>query len=104
MVVRDNDKFVKTEKRKRIIKLDEIPKPAWDLVPINKYLDLKLSLGVDRGRTIPILASRGCPFQCTFCSSPAMWTTRWVARDVKLLADEIEEYIKKYKYASLPLG
>ena len=25
-----------------------------------------------------------------------MWTTRWVARDVKLLADEIEEYIKKY--------
>jgi len=97
LVVKDNDKFVKTEKRKRIIKLDEIPKPAWDLVPINKYLDSKLSIGVDRGRTMPMLASRGCPFQCTFCSSPAMWTTRWVARDVKLLADEIEEYIKKYK-------
>jgi len=96
LVVRDNDKFIKTEKRKRIIKLDEIPKPAWDLVPLNKYLDLQLSLGVDRGRTIPMLASRGCPFQCTFCSSPAMWTTRWLARDVKLLADEIEEYIKKY--------
>ena len=97
LVVRDNDKFVKTEKRKRIIKLDEIPKPAWDLVPINKYLDLKLCIGVDRGRTIPMLASRGCPFQCTFCSSPVMWTTRWLARDVKLLVDEIEEYIKKYK-------
>jgi radical SAM superfamily enzyme YgiQ (UPF0313 family) len=96
LVARDNDEFIKTEKRKRIIKLDEIPKPAWDLVPLNKYLDLQLSLGVDRGRTIPMLASRGCPFQCTFCSSPAMWTTRWLARDVKLLADEIEEYIKKY--------
>ena len=97
LVVRDNDKFVKTEKRKRIIKLNEIPKPAWDLVPINKYLDSKLSIGVDRGRTMPILASRGCPFQCTFCSSPTMWGTRWIARDAKLLCDEIEEYIKKYK-------
>ena len=96
LVVRDNDKFVKTEKRKRIIKLDEIPKPAWDLVPINKYLDLKLSIGVDRGRTMPMLASRGCPFQCTFCSSPTMWGTTWIARDVKLLCDEIEEYIRKY--------
>ena len=96
LVVRDNDKFVKTDKRKRLIKLDEIPKPAWDLVPLNKYLDLKLSVGVDRGRTIPMLASRGCPFQCTFCSSPDMWGTRWVTRDVKLIADEIEEYIKKY--------
>ena len=97
LVVRDNGKFVKTEKRKRIVKLDEIPKPAWDLVPLNNYLDSKLCIGVDRGRTIPMLASRGCPFQCTFCSSPVMWTTRWLARDVKLLVDEIEEYIKKYK-------
>ncbi len=96
LVVRDNDKFVKTDKRKRLIKLDEIPKPAWDLVPINKYLDLKLSLGVDRGRTMPMIASRGCPYQCTFCSSPSMWGTRWIARDAKLLVNEIEEYIKKY--------
>ena len=96
LVVRDNDKFIKTDKRNRLIKLDEIPKPAWDLVPINKYLDLNLAFGVDRGRTMPMLASRGCPFQCTFCSSPTMWGTRWVARDVKFLCDEIEEYIRVY--------
>ena len=69
LVVRDNDKFVKTNNRKRITKLDEIPKPAWDLVPLNNYLDLSLSFGVERGRTMPMLASRGCPLQCTFCSS-----------------------------------
>ena len=88
--------LIKTEKRTRIIKLDEIPKPAWDLVPLNKYLDLGLSLGVNRGRSMPMIASRGCPFQCTFCSSPYMWGTRWLARDPKLVADEIEEYIEKY--------
>ena len=43
-----------------------------------------------------MIASRGCPFQCTFCSSPFMWGTIWVARDPKLLVDEIEEYIRKY--------
>mgnify|MGYP001191714476 CR=1 FL=1 len=96
LVIRDNDKFIKTNNRKRLIKLDEIPKPAWDLVPINNYLDLSLSFGVERGRTMPMLASRGCPFQCTFCSSPYMWGTRWLARDPKLVADEIEEYIEKY--------
>ena len=97
LVVRDNDKFVKTNNRKRITKLDEIPKPAWDLVPLNNYLDLNLSYGVDSGRTIPMLASRGCPFQCTFCSSPYMWGTQWIARNPKLVADEIEEYIEEYK-------
>ena len=96
LVIRDNNKFIKTGKRKRLIEVDEIPKPAWDLVPINNYLDLGLSFGVERGRTMPMLASRGCPFQCTFCSSPYMWGTRWLARDPKLVADEIEEYIEKY--------
>ena len=97
LVVRSNGKFIKTEDRKRITNIDDISKPAWDLVPLNNYLDLNLSFGVDRGRTIPMLASRGCPFQCTFCSSPYMWGTRWLARNPKLVADEIEEYIEKYK-------
>ena len=96
LVIRDNDKFIKTDSRKRLSKLDEIPKPAWDLVPINKYLDSGLSWGVNRGRSMPMIASRGCPFQCTFCSSPFMWGTTWIARDPKLLVDEIEEYIRKY--------
>jgi len=97
LVVRDKKKFVKTKKRNRLLKLDEIPLPAWDLVPINKYLDLNLSFGVDRGRTMPMIASRGCPYQCTFCSSPSMWGTTWLARDPKLVVDEIEDYIHKYK-------
>ena len=30
---------------------------------------------------VPVLATRGCPYSCTYCSSPQMWTTRWYARD-----------------------
>jgi hypothetical protein len=46
---------------------------------------------------MPILASRGCPYQCTFCSSPAMFGTLWLARDPKKVLDEIERYLTEYR-------
>ena len=46
---------------------------------------------------MPILATRGCPYQCTFCSSPSMWTTRYIMRDPKEIVDEIEWLIKEYQ-------
>ena len=45
---------------------------------------------------MPILATRGCPYQCTFCSSPSMWTTRYIMRDPKEIVDEIEWLINEY--------
>jgi radical SAM superfamily enzyme YgiQ (UPF0313 family) len=74
-----------------------IARPRWDLVPLENYLAGRLSFGVDRGRTIPVLASRGCPYRCTFCSSPSMWTTRWEARPPDEVADEIAEYRARYR-------
>ncbi len=82
--------------RPRIADIDSIPRPAWDLVPMEQYLANNLSFGVDRGRSMPILATRGCPFRCTFCSSPDMWTTRWTARDPRDVLDEIESYMRDY--------
>jgi anaerobic magnesium-protoporphyrin IX monomethyl ester cyclase len=89
-------KFIKTDPRARLTDIDKIAPPAWDTFPINNYLDRGFGLGVDRGRSMPIVASRGCPYQCTFCSSPNMWTTRWVIRDPDLLLDEIEDLINRF--------
>jgi len=49
---------------------------------------------------MPLLATRGCPYQCTFCSSPAMWTTRWLARSPELVFKEMLYYVKKYNAKS----
>jgi len=96
IVLRNDGKTMHSASRGRIRAVDDIPWPAWDLVPLQNYFDQGLSFGVDRGRSMPILATRGCPYQCTFCSSPNMWTTRYVTRTPTLLLDEIEHYVKTY--------
>ena len=94
-------KFVKTSPRVRLRQINDIPWPEWDLIPLEEYLSRGYSYGVNRGRSMPMIASRGCPYSCTFCSNPLMWGTRWVARDVKDLVDEIEHYISKYKITNV---
>jgi len=83
-------------RRARTRDIDDIPWPAWDLVPIENYLERGMGFGVNRGRSMPLMASRGCPYQCTFCSNPSMWTTRWIARDPNLLLDEMRHYQDVY--------
>ena len=72
------------------------PRPAWDLVPLQTYWDHYPFFGVDRGRSMNILGTRGCPYQCSFCSSPQMWTTRYVVRDPEEVVDEIVDYVDAY--------
>ena len=42
-----------------------------------------------RTRSLPIIATRGCPYVCTFCSSPQMWGVKYNMRDPKDVIDEV---------------
>lgn len=86
-----------TETRSRMLAIDDIAEPAWDLIPLETYLEGGYSFGVNLGRTIPLLATRGCPYECTFCSNPSMWTTRWLAREPLKVVEEMEKYIRDYQ-------
>jgi radical SAM superfamily enzyme YgiQ (UPF0313 family) len=77
-------------------RLGTIERPAWDLFPMENYFGLADFFGVHRGRAMPVLATRGCPYRCTFCSSPQMWTTRYSVRDPGDVADEIAGYVERY--------
>jgi anaerobic magnesium-protoporphyrin IX monomethyl ester cyclase len=94
--------ITKNKRRDRIRAIDEIPWPAWDLFDVRAYDEHKLVTGIHYGRTVPILATRGCPYQCTYCSSPNMWTTKWFAREPIDVADEIEFYVRKFGAANFP--
>ena len=96
LVVRRNGEAIRTPARSRMTSLDALPWPAWDLFELSSYFDHRLASGVDRGRALPILTSRGCPYRCSFCSSPQMWGTRYVRRDPERVLDEIETYQREY--------
>ena len=95
----DKDKnFVDNGSSKRIEHIDQLPRPAWHLLKPENYFTNSFTIGLAKGklRNMPILATRGCPYQCTFCSSPTMWTTRYIMRNPKDIVDEIEWLVKKY--------
>lgn len=97
---RENGKVVinnQNKKIKRINDLDEIPWPAWELFPLDKYFEYKVTYGVYRGNSLPLLVSRGCPYECTFCSSPQMWGRKYNLRSVQDVVDEMELYYEKYQ-------
>lgn len=81
-----------------------LPRPAWDLFPVDAYLARGHGSGVDRGRSIPVLTSRGCPYRCSFCSSPTMWTTRYVRRDPADVVDEIADLQARYRVTNVDLN
>lgn len=64
-----DDKFIKTHPRKRIVDLDKIPYPAWDLFSMEDYIATTIHREYGR-RSINVSAVRGCPFQCVYCSRP----------------------------------
>ena len=76
--------------------LDSMPFPARDLLPLNRYRE-KMN-----GRPTTTLAtSRGCPFNCHFCSSSQFFGVRWRARSVENVIEEMELLYEKHKYRAL---
>ncbi len=93
--VRFGEKILTTSRRERRRDIDNICLPAWQHVRLGVYHAHGFVGGMDSEfLTVPILATRGCPYQCTYCSSPRMWSPRWIARDPVKVVDEIEFYVK----------
>jgi anaerobic magnesium-protoporphyrin IX monomethyl ester cyclase len=90
------NEVVRTTLRKRRKDIGQLSWPAWELFPLEDYMLHKFSYGVDRGRSLPVMATRGCPYTCTFCSSPQMWGTRYYMRTPEDMADEIQMMYDSY--------
>lgn len=71
IVFKSGGSIVKTPPRPLIRNLDEVPFPARDLIPMNRYATRELKRYP--GAYTHMISSRGCSGKCFFCSSPAMW-------------------------------
>lgn len=100
-----NGRIIKTQPRPLIKELDEIPMPAYDLLPMEKYGQSKY-LFHPGGTTIH--HSRGCTANCNFCICWKQMSERkkeedfvkcspkWRTKSVEKTVDEIEFLYKQY--------
>ncbi len=75
---------VTTARRPLIESIDDLP-TAWDLLDWDDYY----SLVIPASRMAVISTSRGCSYDCTFCSQQKFWEQSWRARDPLKVADEL---------------
>lgn len=72
-----------------------LPTP-WELIDVEKYIHpdmyLKGSRVLDIGQT-----SRGCPFQCGFCSSASIRGRRWRAMSVEKSVGIIRDAVRRFR-------
>ena len=85
----------------RMRQLSGIPWPYWPEGYLEKFWSAGKSFGAQTERDMPLLVTRGCPYQCTFCSNPQMWTTRYVLREPAEVVEEIKHYRDKWNITSL---
>jgi len=80
--------------------LDEvsISSSAWDLINIKEYAKYSNWNGSLKEKFyIPILTSRGCPFDCTFCCNKYVIGKKFRARSPENVLAEIKFLYNKYK-------
>jgi radical SAM superfamily enzyme YgiQ (UPF0313 family) len=60
------------------------------------YPDLSLIEGFEKMKVVPMITSRGCPFNCTFCSVTKMFGRRYRFRSSLKVIEEIESLCREF--------
>lgn len=97
---KEKDQIIKTPDQPLIDNLDDIPIPKLELIEMERYVNSEKlrQLHVIGGKRMPILASRGCPYDCSFCLSPKMWQRKVRWRSPKKVVEEIKNLNQKYGF------
>lgn len=90
---RGSDGIQHTGPPQRLLNIDHYPFPDYESFRLARDTGSEVRYGAVKRNgkeyRTHLLASRGCPFKCTFCADTAFYN-RPVSRDPKLVADEIE--------------
>ena len=86
-------KIIKTSPRPLIPNLDRLPYPDYSLIPDIRNYPGSYPMGAHP--SFPLLASRGCPFRCTFCSD-SVWHGRVRRRTAENIVGELMQLDSNY--------
>lgn len=86
---KENGKLHINEKRP-FNDMDELSLPAWDMVPIEKYVHNKFYAN----RVLTLHTSRGCPWTCEYCYNELVNDRKWRGLSAERTLDQIL-YVKE---------
>lgn len=96
---RTKDKRIVSNKNRILINnLDDCTIPDRKLIDMNKYMSLSHNAfpGSANYPIATMILSRGCNFNCIFCSTKNMWANQWRGRSYISIFDEIDYLINTY--------
>jgi anaerobic magnesium-protoporphyrin IX monomethyl ester cyclase len=87
--------IVRNPRREPVRDLDSLPFPARHLLPVEKYMSLS-ARGLEDFRTAAMITSRGCPFDCAFCSVHPVYGRTYRKASAERVLKEIVHLIETY--------
>jgi len=96
----NGEKVIENSRRERIKYLDSLPFPDRDVIKNYNYIFpglASLAVPLHKQKIACTYMSRGCLFDCTFCTTPNVWMRKWATRSKDHMADELE-YLAKQGY------
>jgi anaerobic magnesium-protoporphyrin IX monomethyl ester cyclase len=86
--------IVRTPAREFIRDLDRLPRPAWDLVDVERYRAIwQRRHGYF---SMNVTTTRGCPYHCNWCAKP-IYGQRYTVRSAEQVAEEIAWLRETYR-------
>lgn len=100
IVFKEGSKIITTPPR-ALLDVEELLQVPWELIDVEKYIHRDFYMkhtkrSLDIGQT-----SRGCPFQCGFCSSASLRQRKWRAMTVEKSLERILEPVKRFNLDSI---
>jgi radical SAM superfamily enzyme YgiQ (UPF0313 family) len=77
----------------------DLPNPAFHLLPMERYHFASLG-----GPFATVVASRGCPFQCSFCSEWPFWGGGWRPHDPEKVVEQLDLLVNRYGRKNIWFG
>jgi radical SAM superfamily enzyme YgiQ (UPF0313 family) len=102
IVYRKDNRLVRMPPRPFLKNLDELPYPAYHLVNMECYLNSeKIEYRSFKERSISMITSRGCPFNCVFCAVHLHMGKAFRAHSVDYVVKHIEHVVDKYRVKTI---
>ena len=99
---RKDGEVIVNSPRPFIENLDELPYPAYDLVDMEQYLNPKnIGYRSFRNRAISMITSRGCPFNCCFCSVHLHMGREFRAHSANYVLNHIQYVVEKFNVKNI---